>query len=466
MNISIDATAPSINFDPLMNLNNTWFNTTTPEFLFNLTDNLDATSNWTIYVNGTSNVSNSSANNTQTSYNISGLGNGKTYNITIQSLDEAVNVLNSTLNISIDTGNPTAMINITNESRYNDTTPELFINITDALANRVNWSIYINGTLNQSNSTTNNTVTSVNLTTLAEGKYAIHVNGRDQANNSVNSSYWTIHIDTTNPTSSSGTPTGTTADNTPTLTVTSSEAASCKGTIDADESFAAMDFSFLGGGTVSHTYTSGVLTDAAHTVYVRCRDVAGNIATASDSYTFTVDTSSNTGSGSGGGGGGGGSRRTTEPTPEVVEPIQKSPEPTVVEEGETAEVGDVATTKYVQVASGGSVEFTFNAEAHTLEVTEVTETTATVIISSDPIELTLTVGETREVEIDGEMLTVTLNSIVDGKADISFGAVTEPVVEEEQPSLLWLWILILLVVIGVVYYFGIQKRGSGTKKRR
>ena len=79
------------------------------------------------------------------------------------------------------------------------------------------------------------------------------------------------------------------------------------------------------------------------------------------STTIAFEIITNTGGSGGSGGGGGGSGAGDSDDSDDTEPIDKQPTPTVVEEGETANVGDVATTKYVQVASGGSVEFTFNA---------------------------------------------------------------------------------------------------------
>ncbi|MBN3037082.1 MAG: hypothetical protein JW834_01410, partial [Candidatus Diapherotrites archaeon] len=50
-----------------------------------------------------------------------------------------------------------------------------------------------------------------------------------------------------------------------------------------------MDFVFDGGG-VMHSYQTENLEDGEYYVYVRCRDVWGNTATASYSWDFTVDT--------------------------------------------------------------------------------------------------------------------------------------------------------------------------------
>jgi hypothetical protein len=99
-----------------------------------------------------------------------------------------------------------------------------------------------------------------------------------------------IGEDTTPPTASNGQPTGTISDNTPTLSVTSNEPATCKGSIDIDKTYENMDFTFTGTGT-SHSYdVINPLSDGNHTVYVRCQDTAGNTATSCYSWSFTIET--------------------------------------------------------------------------------------------------------------------------------------------------------------------------------
>jgi len=99
-----------------------------------------------------------------------------------------------------------------------------------------------------------------------------------------------IGEDTTPPTASNGQPTGTISGNTPTLSVTSNEPATCKGSIDTDETYKNMDFTFTGTRTFHSYDVITLLSDDSHTVYIRCKDIAGNTATSSYSWCFTVET--------------------------------------------------------------------------------------------------------------------------------------------------------------------------------
>ncbi|OQX53079.1 MAG: hypothetical protein B5M48_04035 [Candidatus Omnitrophica bacterium 4484_213] len=103
---------------------------------------------------------------------------------------------------------------------------------------------------------------------------------------------WTAGPDITPPVISNGKPTGAINDNTPVLEVTTDEKAICKGSIDVDEPYAEMDFTFTADSNgTSHAYeVTTPLTDGDHTPYVKCEDEAGNVNETSYSWTFTVDT--------------------------------------------------------------------------------------------------------------------------------------------------------------------------------
>ncbi|MCG2717607.1 MAG: hypothetical protein L6408_02075 [Nanoarchaeota archaeon] len=131
----------------------------------------------------------------------------------------------------------------------------------------------------------------------------------------------------------------------------------------------------------------------------------------------------------------------------------------------------------VKEMQGTITTFTLDGETiHKITIREVGLTTVTLIIESDPIEITLSVGETKEVDVDGDGendISITLNSIADdGLVDLTTKRLTPlPAAEtpteevaptetptapvEEAPSKAWLWILIIviIVVIGVGYWF-------------
>jgi len=103
---------------------------------------------------------------------------------------------------------------------------------------------------------------------------------------------WTSAPDTTPPVISNGKPTGTINANTPVLEVTTDEKATCKGSIDVDEAYVDMDFTFTADAAgTSHSYQmTTAMADGNHTPYVKCKDEAGNINETNYKWTFTVDT--------------------------------------------------------------------------------------------------------------------------------------------------------------------------------
>jgi hypothetical protein len=82
------------------------------------------------------------------------------------------------------------------------------------------------------------------------------------------------------------------SDNTPTVQVSTSRDAICKGTLDLDESYDNMDFVFYGTETY-HNYTFlSPIAEGDHTVYVKCKDEFDNIMLDSILIMFNIDTAS------------------------------------------------------------------------------------------------------------------------------------------------------------------------------
>jgi len=136
---------------------------------------------------------------------------------------------------------------------------------------------------------------------------------------------------------------------------------------------------------------------------------------------------------------------------------------------------------------------------HTIRVNEVTETSAKITVSSDPIEVTLNIGESKEVDINNDGtndIKVTLDSITSGKASFTLtklagAAIVEQEEQEEaessecgndqceagenyincpsdceaptpdeepKASLTWLWILIGIIIVAIVGYTTSRKK--------
>ncbi len=81
---------------------------------------------------------------------------------------------------------------------------------------------------------------------------------------------------------------------------------------------------------------------------------------------------------------------------------------------------------------GESGEFIIKGETHTLELTDISDDTILITITSDPILFTIDVGESKDVDMDNDGVydvKVTFNGYVDGKADISYEEISEEIIE-------------------------------------
>ena len=116
--------------------------------------------------------------------------------------------------------------------------------------------------------------------------------------------------------------------------------------------------------------------------------------------------------------------------------------------------------------------------AHDIEFIEVTFTSVTLEIRSDPVTITLDVGQYKNVDVDGDGtddIKVTLTEMDGDAAKIEVinleklaekqredRGVEEEIVEEAASSSagLWITILVILIVIGVGYYLLKGKKGK------
>jgi len=233
-----------------------------------------------------------------------------------------------------------------------------------------------------------------------------------------------------------------------------------------------------GGSTVTKTTASATfsLTDInyAGTYQAVCvvTDSVGNTATSS-TYEFSAHLTS-LGGGTSGGGSSGGTAATT----------------TLSVDHDLTTSGEEAT---IEKKQGAIVTFTLDgSNEHKITFKQVAEDTVTLIIESDPIEVTLKVGESTEVDVDGDGtndLKVTLTAIEDGMAKVTTEKIAEttepaPIVDgdgattttiagaetttlptppsgepEGKRSLIWLWIVIIVIII-VIIVIATKKKGQ------
>ncbi|MBU2053233.1 MAG: hypothetical protein ABIJ14_01230 [Nanoarchaeota archaeon] len=153
----------------------------------------------------------------------------------------------------------------------------------------------------------------------------------------------------------------------------------------------------------------------------------------------------------------------------------------VVSEGEF----EKGLTKQMAVKS--RIRVPVNNEYHYVGVREITQTSVTIEISSEPIQIKLNIGQDVKVDVDGDLIYdvyVKLNSISGGLADLLVQKISEAfsegeespvktegeVIEDkedeiiEEESNLWLWVVMCLVValvIAVGVWYKKKKRMFG-----
>ncbi len=180
-------------------LNETWTNETQIEFNFTMWDYTDNLINYSIIVDG---IPNGQTGNSTSS--ISKLLNvtlieGMHY-VSVRATDYLSRIKDSpAILLYIDQTPPKGRFETPDEWWFNDASPEIFFNITDNLAQILNYSLYVNESLENSSTIINGTSKSINLTDKINSTYILTLNSTDLALNK-NSTSIRIYIDTVEPT--------------------------------------------------------------------------------------------------------------------------------------------------------------------------------------------------------------------------------------------------------------------------
>jgi len=408
-------------------------------------------------------IENGSANDVDFtgSLSIEDLGDALTYNFTCAMWNATGNVINSSAveNVGIDNTVP--------ELAYTTGTPTtntgadrawIFVNITatDMTNDTITFALYnSSGLVNSTNYTDSYGNTTINWTGLTNNKvYYFNVTANDSATNSVSLATITFYLDGTTPTlvtlaESSSTQT--------TLTISISANDALSGFASSSCTATSRSGASISGSGASQTLIeSGLSCGTSYSYTVTCSDRAGN-SKASSSTSFSTDACS-----------GGGTTTTTTTTWTNTYRLTEEQ----AEEGFTQEL---SAKHRVKISVGGA--------DHHIGIKSLTATSATIEIASDPVEVTLEVGEDAKVDVtdDGFYdVYVILNSIADNKADVTIKSIYEEVPEgaegvettgevtgeedaaggeeEEERNLTWLWILIGVVVLAVIIGGGIAAK--------
>ncbi|MEK9179583.1 MAG: hypothetical protein AAB893_03905, partial [Patescibacteria group bacterium] len=342
-----------------------------------------------------------------------------------------------------------------------------FANVTFVVANASNGSQIVN--------TSTLFATSrlfMNYTMAADGNYTINVTVTDTANNRNMTTNLFVTVDTTAP--------GMGATVTPTSILPGETVTLFCSAVDSIDSSVAPSHSikkpgassFSGASAGSYTSTT---TEGTYTLRCSSTDYTGNAGTADASFTVGAGGSGASGSGGGSRRGDGSRRMSLAPVAEeVVEEISFDSSEAWEIEGEV---------QYVAVASGEVYSFSFVSlesgleEEHSISIGSVDEEngTVTIIVESNPQEIVLAIGESKEIDLDGDAvndLFVTLNGITNGLADVTFAKlgdwieqeveVTQSLeADEEEGSSMWIvWTIVALVVVALLVIFLIKGKKS------
>lgn len=220
-----------------------------------------------------------------------------------------------------------------------------------------------------------------------------------------------------------------------------------------------------GGDTLTKTTASATFAttdiDKAGTYQVKCKvtDPVG-FTGESSTYEFSAHvTASSSTSGGGGGGSGSGTGTGAATTAKFDADLSSAP------------TGEATISKQ----QGRIVTFSLDGQnSHKMTFKEVTAAKVTLIIESTPIEVTIAIGETKQIDVDGDGqkdLELTLVSVKNGVAEIKTKKVAETTLEttttttleqaptttlaiqppaEKKSSLAWLWVVLVIVIIVVV----------------
>src|SRR3989338_977613 len=416
---------------------------------------------------------------TNRAINFSGLDDG-VYRLNVTVVDTANNSNTSDQRtIRIDTTNP--LVNHTTGSVINNTNltvASIFVNYTVTETNLANITFVVSNASNGSQIFNTSTLFTtdrlfMNYTVNGDGNYTLNVTVTDTLNHRNMTVNRFVTVDLVAPVVTfSVSP----VNLNPVEAVT---IGSCVATDRMDPNVQGI-LSIKKAGQSGYTSVSaGSYTDTnAEGVYtVRCTsdDFAGNSVTLEK--TFTV-----AGGGVSGGSSGGGGGSYSAPGPIVKKSLMRGAAeleetPVSIESSEAWDIegsvqyaaatpGEVYSFSFVHLASDTGV-----AEDHSIVISNVDEEagTVTLIIESDPQEITLSIGESKEVDLDSDGVTdllVTLNGITDGLADVTFAKLGDWIEPKEVLSSTvegrtidtWVWIasgvvVLLLVVLLLVKIF-------------
>ena len=389
--------------------------------------------------NSTSDQINSSTSSTSPLFiNFTGLSDGVYYfNATVNDTYGNSNST-STRTLTLDTTYPLIDYGTGTESdNSNLSQSNVYVNVSVTETNEKNITFLLYNSTGQVNSTTYTDGTrTINWTSLPDGAYTYNVTVIDIAENSNTTSTRTLTLDITNPTASpSCIPSSVYVNDVVTCT--------CGG---SDGGGSGINSALTTAPSTPSTSSSGTFTYSCSVT-----DYAGNTASFSAKYVVNAVSS------------GGGSSTTS---------FWKSTHAISDEEFQNSYTKQLSKTERIRVS--------VNNEYHYVGVRELTETSATIEITSEPVQVKLEIGQDAKFDVtdDGYYdIYVLLNSITGGKAEITIKEINEEIPEGESvvsttgeevtpkeggnveaKSYNWIYWIVGIIIVLIVVWFVISKK--------
>ena len=455
-------------------------------------------------------------------HNHQNLTNG-TYTYFVLGKDEFGNEYSTetrTLSVAIDNVIPNSVTNLANQSVG---TAWVYWNWTNPESDFSQAIVFIDG-VNLAN-TSNNYYNATGLS--AETNYTITIHTKDSVGNindtDVNDSAVTLAnpdldvpvIQSTTPDNGSSLSAGTINY---TIVLVTNENATCRYSNNSNATWGDM-IEMNNTNSTNHNQTvTGLSNGNTYNYYFLCEDDESTPNRMNSSYhlRFSVSSPSNNDDNEGGGGGGGGGSSSSEEegvleieicdedwacttwgecvdgmqtricgdwnkcgTENYMPALEQECDEEIVEESVVQEVVDpfIPKEENFKLEKSEKIPFEYSGKTHHISITSIEEDKVTLIIESEPIKITLKIGQSKNIDIDSDEIPdimAVLNSIVNGKADITIrfigkgmGSVTGQAIKvlpykAPNPYYLIPTLLLLIIFIALV---SIKKEHLSKKKK-
>jgi len=424
-----DTTKPTINFTSPTENSGSVYNRN--NIVINVTASDTNLANITIRLYNITSLVNSTNSTTNQFVNFSGLADGN-YSFNATAVDLAGNSNSTqTRNITIDATKPLIQfVSPTETSGSGQSRTNIIINVTASdsnpgLANITIRLFNTTGLVNLTNGTTSPLF--VNITGLPEGIYKFNATAFDTIGNTNSTETRTVSIDFTKPNATIISPAdGQSFSGSQTITFT----------YNTSDNQNISNCSLIINGTVqsinnsitnfsqTHSFVQSLLA-GNYNWSVNCTDLAGNTENSSTSNLVLTATSSGGGSSSGGGGGGGGGGGAETTAGQTYIPLNEQ-----VEAGYTKALKEDEKIQFYLTSSE-----TGKQEKHIIEIDFVGSNYVNLIVRSDPINLTLLTGESKNLNLTSPEyydLYIKLEDVTNGKANLTIKSIKEVLINEPE----------------------------------